>query len=167
MTNERLGDVDGEKNHLASDCFPLYVLKPIIRGSVSESRGGPKGPGGQCTALSLLFLSSRDSSLLLLLPPLIAIPFLAVVSSSFSRPSRVSSARWCYFRASVLCKCRTLALRCRFRCRARSIGQTIICNSARRGYRHLTLSNSPCARTRIFCREPFIYLFVYLCNYKK
>lgn len=142
------------------------MLKPIIRRSVSESRGSLEGPRGQCTALSLsLFPLSfpPPGNSFLLLPPLIAFPFLAVVSSSFSRPSHVSSARWCYFRASVLCKCRTLALRCRFRCRARSIGQAIIFHSVRKGIPSpLPLSNSSCAPgwTCIFCCERFACMFV-------
>lgn len=116
---------------------------------------------------SLSSFSPRDSSLLL--PPLIAFPFLAVVCSSFSRSSRVSSARWCYFRASVLCKCRTLALRCRFRCRARSIGQAIIFRSIValcRGYHHLIPSNSPCApgQTYKFCCKRFMCV---VCKHKR
>jgi len=99
-----------------------------------------------------------DSSLLL--SPLIAFPFLAV-SSSFSRLSRVSSARWCYFRASVLCKCRMLALRCRFRYRADSIGQVVISCSLRnirRGYRPCPVQLTLCSD--IFCCERFIYVCV-------
>lgn len=134
----------GEEDHLA---YAIRLLSPL-RAKVDNPRVGEREPrqsrkSWRSVHSSLLFLSPRDSSLLL--PPLITFPFLAVVSSSFSRSSRVSLARWCYFRASVLCKCRTLALRCRFRCRAHLIGQVIISRFIHRGYHHLTPSNLPCA----------------------
>lgn len=67
-----------------------------------ESWGRFGGSGGQCTVLFFL-LPPGDTFFL----PWSRLPLLAVVYFSFSPSSRVSSARWCYFRANVLCKCRT------------------------------------------------------------
>lgn len=112
-----------------------------------------RDPGEVSAQFSLLSLPPGDAFVFLPrshFPPL-WLPF----RSSFSRSSRVSSIRRCYFRASVLCKCRT---RIKVAISTRSpIGQVIVW-----GIINLTLCPiNPLGRTRIFsCERLVIYVCV-------
>lgn len=117
---------------------PTYNLRERVVVRERERKGEPeesrREPGEVSAQFSLLSLPPRDAFVFFPrshFPPL-WLPF----RSSFSRSSRVSSTRRCYFRASVLCKCRT---RIKVAISTRSpIGQVIVW-----GIINLTPSNQP------------------------